>query len=103
MEQEPINPPMRKGIKVAAQVAQIARLITLMPTPQDFATRIAGDIIYMSSLIQKFVTDINKVLDGYSNIPWDYFNNQLYSISDSAQNVLNRAQEYSNYVVDNII
>ena len=31
MEQEPINPPMRKGIKVAAQVAQIARLITLMP------------------------------------------------------------------------
>ena len=36
MEQEPINPPMRKGIKVAAQVAQIARLITLMPTPQDF-------------------------------------------------------------------
>lgn len=103
MEQEPINPPMRKGIKVAAQVAQIARLITLMPTPQDFATRIAGDIIYMSSLIQKFVTDINKVLDGYSNIPWDYFNNQLYSISDSAQNVLNRAQEYSNYVVDNTI
>ena len=99
----PVTKPLRTGIKNAGYVAQIARLIELMPTPQDFATRICGDIIYMSSLIQKFVQDINKVLDGYSNIPWDYLNNQLYSITDSVNNTLNRAQAYTDYVVDSTL
>lgn len=99
----PITKPIRKAIKQMAYIAQIARLIELMPTPQDFATRIAGDIIYLSSLVQKFVTDINKVLEGYSNIPWDYLNSQLNSIQSSLNNNLNRVQEYTNYVVDNTL
>lgn len=103
MSETPVTPELRKTIKVAGQVAQISRLISLMPTPQDFATQIASDIIYMSGLVQQLVKDINKVLEGYSNIPYDYFNNQLISISSSAQNVLNRAQEYTNYIVDNTL
>lgn len=103
MAETPVTKPVRTSIKVAAKVAQVARLIELMPTPQDFANRLAADIIYMSSLIQQFVKDINKVLDGYSNIPWDYLNNQLYSIADSANNTLNRAQEYTNYIINNTL
>lgn len=103
MPETPVVKPIRTSIKIAAKVVQIARLIYLMPTPQDFANRIAADIIYMSSLIQKFVSDINKVMDGYSNIPWDYLNNQLYSVVDSANNVLNRAQAYSDYMVENTL
>lgn len=99
----PVTPKLRSAIKVAGQVAQISRLVSLLPTPQDFATKIAGDIIYMSGLVQQLVKDINKVLEGYSNIPYDYFNNQLISISTSAQNTLNRAQEYTNYIVNNTL
>ena len=95
----PVAKPIRKSIKVMARVAQTARFISLMPTPQDFATRICGDVIYMSALIQKFVDDINKMLDGYSNIPFDYLNNQLNSIVDSANDVLNRTTLYTESLV----
>lgn len=101
--EKPVTKPIRKSIKIAARVAQTARFISLMPTPQDFATRICGDVIYMSALIQKFVDDINKVLDGYSNIPFDYLNNQLHSIVDSANNTLNRAALYTESLVDNTL
>lgn len=103
MAETPVTKPLRTSIKIAARVAQVARLIELMPTPQDFATKLAGDIIYMASLIQKFQQDINKVLDGYSNIPWDYLNTQLNSAMTSANSALAKAQAYTDYIVDNTL
>lgn len=103
MAETPVTKPIRTSIKIAARVAQVARLIELLPTPQDVATKLAGDIIYMASLIQQFTRDINKVLEGYSNIPWDYLNTQLNSLMTSANFVMDKATAYTNYMVDNTL
>ena len=100
---EVINAGMRKGIKIMCVVAQTAQFVSLMPKPQDFVTRIVGDVVYLSSLIQKLSDDMNKLLDSYAEIPGNYLMTQMNSITGSLSNITNRVNTFAQSGIDQIM
>ena len=67
-----ITDGMRKAIKKMAQVSQCARALSLMPTAEDFAMRLIGDMRLISRRINSISTRINEILDRYSSIPGEF-------------------------------
>lgn len=67
-----ITDPMRKAIKKMAQVSQCARALSLMPTAEDFAMRLIGDMRIISKMLNNISTRINEILDKYSTIPGEF-------------------------------
>lgn len=100
---EVINAGMRKGIKIMCVVAQTAQFVSLMPKPQDFVTRIVGDVVYLSSLIQKLSDDMNKLLDSYAEIPGNYLMTQMNSITGSLSNITNRVNTFAQSGIDQVM
>lgn len=62
----------RKAIKKMAEISQISRALNLMPTPEDFAMRLIGDMKKISNIINRISTRINDILERYSNIPGEF-------------------------------
>ena len=69
---ELITTPMRKAIKKMAQVSQCARALSLMPTAEDFAMRLIGDMRHIAKMLNNISTRINEILDRYSSIPGEF-------------------------------
>ena len=69
---EIITKPIRKAIKKMAQISQCARALSLMPTAEDFALRLIGDMKNIARLINNTSTRINEILDRYSSIPGEF-------------------------------
>ena len=67
-----ITDPMRKAIKKMAQVSQCARALSLMPTAEDFAMRLIGDMRHIAKMLNNISTRINEILDRYSSIPGEF-------------------------------
>lgn len=98
-----INTGMRKGIKMMCVVAQTAQFVSLMPKPEDFVTRVIGDVVYLSSQVQKLSENINKLLDNYADIPANYIMTQVNSITGSLSNITNRLNTYAQNGVNQIM
>ena len=62
----------RKAIKKMAQVSQCARALSLMPTAEDFAMRLIGDMRVIAKMLNNISTRINEILDKYSTIPGEF-------------------------------
>ena len=62
----------RKAIKKMAQVSQCARALSLMPTAEDFAMRLIGDMRIIAKMLNNISTRINEILDKYSTIPGEF-------------------------------
>ena len=62
----------RKAIKKMAQISQCARAIGLMPTGEDFALRIIGDLMILAKRINGISARMNDILDRYSAIPSEF-------------------------------
>lgn len=90
-----INEGMKKVIKGMAVTAQTAQFISLMPKPQDFVTRLVGDVVYLSVKAQKLSDDINKMLDQYADIPRNYIMTQVNSMTGSAANIVDKVNKYA--------
>ena len=60
-----ITDPMRKAIKKMAQVSQCARALSLMPSAEDFAMRLIGDMRIIAKMLNNISTRINEILDKY--------------------------------------
>ena len=58
-----ITDPMRKAIKKMAQVSQCARALSLMPSAEDFAMRLIGDMRIIAKMLNNISTRINEILD----------------------------------------
>lgn len=69
---EIITKPIRKAIKTMAQISQCARALSLMPTAEDFALRLIGDMKNIARLLNSISTRINEILDRYSSIPGEF-------------------------------
>ena len=67
-----ITDPMRKAIKKMAQVSQCARALSLMPSAEDFAMRLIGDMRIIAKMLNNISTRINEILDKYSTIPGEF-------------------------------
>ena len=62
----------RKSIKKIAQISQVSRALSLMPTAEDFAMRLIGDMKKITNMMNRISTRINEILDRYSNIPSEF-------------------------------
>ena len=62
----------RKAIKKIAEISQCARALGLMPTAEEFALRIIGDLKIITKRMNSISTRINDILDRYSAIPAEF-------------------------------
>ena len=69
---ELITKPMRKAIKKMAEISQVSRALCLMPTAEDFAMRLIGDMKIITGMMNRISIRINEILDRYSNIPTEF-------------------------------
>lgn len=95
-----INSTMRKGIKKMAYACQVAQMISLMPKPKDFVTRLVGDVVYLSASINKLTVDMNRLLDSYAEIPTNYLMTQVNSITGSLMSITDRLSIYGQNAVN---
>lgn len=100
---ELINSGMRMLIKKGAVIAQTAQFVSLMPKPQDFVTRIVGDVVYLSAQVNKLSDEMNKLLDSYAEIPGNYLMTQMNSITGSLTGITNRVSTYAQNGVDQVL
>jgi hypothetical protein len=89
---ELITKGMRKAIKTMVQVSQCARALTLLPTPEDFAMRLIGDMKIVASRVNSVSTRINEILDRYSSIPGEFLLEGFDEILDELQRVNDSAK-----------
>ena len=98
-----INSSTKKIIKGMVITCQTARFVSIMPKPQDFITRIVGDVVYLSAEVQKLSDDINSLLDQYASIPVNYLMTQVNSITGSMSRITDRTNAYVQSGVNNIM
>ena len=85
----------RKAIKKIAQISQCARALSLMPTAEDFALRLIGDMRLIAKRVNSISTRINEVLDRYSNIPGEFLLKGFDEILDK----LNNINDYAKFAI----
>jgi gas vesicle protein len=78
---------MRKAIKKMAQVSQCARVLSLMPTAEDFAMRLIGDMRHIARMLNNISTRINEILDRYSSIPGEFLLKGFDEILDKLDDI----------------
>ena len=100
---EVINAGMRKGIKLMCKASQTMQFLYLMPKPQDFVTRIVGDVVYLSAGVKKLSDDMNKLLDSYADIPANYLMTQMNSITGSLTGIVDRVSTYAQNAVNQTV
>lgn len=98
-----INSSTKKIIKGMVITCQTARFVSLMPKPQDFITRIVGDVVYLSAEVQKLSDDINGLLDQYASIPINYLMTQVNSITGSLSRIVDRTNTFAQTGVTNLM
>lgn len=91
-----IKQPIRKALKKMAYVSQIAKCVTLIPSPEEFTTQVIGEVITMMGKIRNLTDRINTIVESYSTFPMDYLtdatNNVMGALSSVAAGVGNATQ-----------
>lgn len=91
-----IKQPIRKALKKMAYVSQIAKCVTLIPSPEEFTTQVIGEVITMMGKIRNLTDRINTIVESYSTFPMDYLtdatNNVMGALSSIAAGVGNATQ-----------
>ena len=78
-----------------AQISQCARALSLMPTAEDFALRLIGDLRTIAKMVNNISTRINGILDSYSNIPGEF----LLEGFDEVLQKLNNISDYAKFTI----
>ena len=92
---ELITNGMRKAIKKMVQISQCARALSLMPTAEDFALRLIGDMRLIAKRVNSISTRINEVLDRYSSIPGEF----LLKGFDEVLEKLDNINDYAKFAI----
>lgn len=91
-----IKQPIRKALKNMAYMSQIAKCVTLIPSPEEFTTQVIGEVITMMGKIRNLTNRINTIVESYSTLPMDYLtvatNNVMDTLSGVAVGVGNATQ-----------
>lgn len=82
-----ITSGMRKAIKKMVQVSNCARVLNLLPTAEDFALRLIGDMKIITNRVNSISTRINNILDRYSSIPGEFLLEGFDEILEKLDNV----------------
>lgn len=92
---ELITKSMRKAIKKMAQISQCARVLPLMPTAEDFALRLIGDMKNIARILNSISVRINEILDRYSSIPSEF----LFKGFDEILKKLDDINDYAKFAI----
>ena len=92
---ELITKGMRKAIKKMAEVSQLVRALNLMPTPEDFAMMLIGDMKKIMVAMNRVSTRMNEILDRYTNIPTEF----LLKGFDEVLKKLDDVNDYAKFAI----
>ncbi len=102
-----ITDGMRKAIKKMAEISNLARALNLMPTPEDFALMLIGDMKKITTMMNRVSTRMNEILDRYTNIPtefllkgFDEILKKIDDLNDYAKFAINETLDLASGVVD---
>ena len=85
----------RKAIKKMAQISQCTRALSLMPSAEDFAMRLVGDLRIIGKMVNSISVRINDILDRYSAIPGEF----LLEGFDLILERLNQIDDYAKFTI----
>lgn len=77
----------RKAIKKMAEVSNLTRALSLMPTPEDFALKFIGELRGIAKKINGITQRINTILDNYASIPAEFLFEGLDLILEKLKNI----------------
>jgi prefoldin subunit 5 len=97
-----VKPSVRNAIKRMAYMSQIAKCVTLLPTPEDFATQVIGEVIVLMGKIKDFSIRINDMMETYTNFPSDFLAESTNNIMSTLTNYANVATIATQEMVDTI-
>ena len=97
-----IKPVVRNAIKKMAYMSQIAKCVTLLPTPEDFATQVIGEVIVLMGKIKDFSIRINDIMEAYTNFPSDFLAESTNNIMSTLNNYANVATSATQKMVDTL-
>ena len=102
-----ITDKMRVAIKKMAEISNLARALNLMPSPEDFALMLIGDMKKISSMMNRVSTRMNDILDRYANIPtefllegFDEIIKKIDDINDYTKFAINETLDLASDMVD---
>jgi hypothetical protein len=84
-----IKPPVRKAIKKMAYISQIANCVNQLPSPEEFATQVVGEVTVLMGKIRDFTVRINDMMEAYTNFPADF-------LTESTNNIMGTLTNYAN-------
>lgn len=85
----------RKAIKKMAQISQCARALSLIPSAEDFALRLIGDLRSIARMVGNISTRIDDILDKYASIPGEF----LLEGFDLILEKLNNINDYAKFAI----
>ena len=102
-----ITDGMRKAIKKMAEISNLARALNLMPTPEEFALMLIGDMKKISSMMNRVSSRMNEILERYANIPaefllkgFDEILEKIDDINDYTKFAINETLDVASGIVD---
>ena len=102
-----ITDGMRKAIKKMAEISNLARALNLMPTPEEFALMLIGDMKKISSMMNRVSARMNEILERYANIPtefllkgFDEILEKIDDINDYTKFAINETLDVASGIVD---
>ena len=86
----------RKSIKNMVYVSQCARTLSLMPSAENFAMRLMGDMRIVNRKLNNISIRINEILDKYSSMPSD----SLHEGFEETLNSIGNASDYTKLAIE---
>ena len=86
----------RKAIKNMVYVSQCARTLSLMPSAENFAMRLMGDMRIVNRKLNNISIRINEILDKYSSMPSD----SLHEGFEETLNSIGNASDYTKLAIE---
>ena len=85
----------KKAIIKMAEISQISRVLSLAPTPEEFALRLISDMRRIAAMINNISVRINEIMDRYSSIPVEF----LLKGFDEILEKLNNINDYAKFAI----
>lgn len=97
-----IKQPVRKALKKLAYISQIAKCVSLIPTPEQFAGQVVGEVVTMMVKIQYLTVKINEIVEAYSTFPTDFISNVTNNVMGTLSGVAAVAGNVTQNMVDTV-
>jgi hypothetical protein len=82
----------RKAIKKIAEISQVARAISLMPTGEEFVLRLIGDLTIIAKRVNSLSSRMNDILDRYASIPTEFLLEGFDEVLDKLNDINDTAK-----------